>query len=475
MNPNIILFIFIIYFLILLLISNFTTKKSKFNDFFNANKSSPWYLVAFGMIGTSLSGVTFISIPGEVGNSNFSYFQLVIGYLFGYYFISKVLLPLYYKYNLISIYTYLEKRFGVYSYKTGAFFFLLSRTIGASFRLFLVAGVLQIAVFDQFNLPFYFSVFITIVLIWIYTIRGGIKTIVWTDTLQTLFMISSVIITIVFILNEMNLSFFEIKDILKSSNYSKVFVLDWRESNFFLKQFLSGAFIAIVMTGLDQDMMQKNLTCKNLKESQKNIFWFCIILVFANLLFLTLGALLYLYSDFIQFDIPSSTDDLFPLLAINHMGEFAGIVFILGIIAAAYSSADSALTSLTTSFCIDFLDIEKYKSKKRVRVLVHIMFSIILFFVILIFNEINDQSVINSIFKAAGYTYGPLLGLFFFGIFTRYNIEDKYSTIVCVISPFLSYLINIYSQDILFGYIFGFEILILNGLITFTGLYLIKK
>lgn len=475
MNPNIILFIFIIYFLILLLISNFTSKKSKFNDFFNANKSSPWYLVAFGMIGTSLSGVTFISVPGEVGNSNFSYFQMVIGYLFGYYFISKVLLPLYYKYNLISIYTYLERRFGVYSYKTGAFFFLLSRTIGASFRLFLVAGVLQIAVFDQFNLPFYFSVFITIVLIWIYTIRGGIKTIVWTDTLQTLFMISSVIITIFFILNEMNLSLLEIKDILFSSSYTQVFIFDWRESNFFLKQFLSGAFIAIVMTGLDQDMMQKNLTCKNLKESQKNIFWFCIILVFANLLFLTLGALLYLYSDFIQFDIPNRTDTLFPLLAINHMGEFAGIVFVLGIIAAAYSSADSALTSLTTSFCIDFLDIEKYKSKKRVRVVVHIMFSIILFFVILIFNEINDQSVINSIFKAAGYTYGPLLGLFFFGIFTKYNIEDKYSIIVCFISPFLSYLINIYSQEILFGYIFGFEILLLNGLITFMGLYLIRK
>jgi len=475
MNPNIILFIFIIYFLILLLISNFTSKKSKFNDFFNANKSSPWYLVAFGMIGTSLSGVTFISVPGEVGNSNFSYFQMVIGYLFGYYFISKVLLPLYYKYNLISIYTYLERRFGVYSYKTGAFFFLLSRTIGASFRLFLVAGVLQIAVFDQFNLPFYFSVFITIVLIWIYTIRGGIKTIVWTDTLQTLFMISSVIITIFFILNEMNLSLLEIKNILFSSSYTQVFIFDWRESNFFLKQFLSGAFIAIVMTGLDQDMMQKNLTCKNLKESQKNIFWFCIILVFANLLFLTLGALLYLYSDFIQFDIPNRTDTLFPLLAINHMGEFAGIVFVLGIIAAAYSSADSALTSLTTSFCIDFLDIEKYKSKKRVRVVVHIMFSIILFFVILIFNEINDQSVINSIFKAAGYTYGPLLGLFFFGIFTKYNIEDKYSIIVCFISPFLSYLINIYSQEILFGYIFGFEILLLNGLITFMGLYLIRK
>ena len=475
MNPNIILFIFIIYFLILLLISNFTSRKSKFNDFFNANKSSPWYLVAFGMIGTSLSGVTFISVPGEVGNSNFSYFQMVIGYLFGYYFISKVLLPFYYKYNLISIYTYLERRFGVYSYKTGAFFFLLSRTIGASFRLFLVAGVLQIAVFDQFNLPFYFSVFITIVLIWIYTIRGGIKTIVWTDTLQTLFMISSVIITIFFILNEMNLSLLEAKDILFSSSYTQVFIFDWRESNFFLKQFLSGAFIAIVMTGLDQDMMQKNLTCKNLKESQKNIFWFCIILVFANLLFLTLGALLYLYSDFIQFDIPNRTDTLFPLLAINHMGEFAGIVFILGIIAAAYSSADSALTSLTTSFCIDFLDIEKYKSKKRVRVVVHIMFSIILFFVILIFNEINDQSVINSIFKAAGYTYGPLLGLFFFGIFTKYNIEDKYSIIVCFISPFLSYLINIYSQEILFGYIFGFEILLLNGLITFMGLYLIRK
>ena len=475
MNPNIILIIFLVYFLILLLISNFTSKKSKFNDFFNADRSSPWYLVAFGMIGTSLSGVTFISVPGEVGNSNFTYFQLVIGYLFGYYFIAKVLLPIYYKYNLISIYTYLKNRFGIYSYKSGAFFFLLSRTVGASFRLFLVAGVLQIAVFDQLNLPFYFSVFITIVLIWIYTIRGGIKTIVWTDALQTIFMLSSVIITIYFILFEMNISFVQMKDLIISSELSNVFVYDWRESNFFLKQFASGAFIAIVMTGLDQDMMQKNLTCKNLQESQKNIFWFCIILVFANLLFLTLGALLYIYSDFIQFEIPNRTDTLFPLLAINHMGEFAGIVFILGIIAAAYSSADSALTSLTTSFCIDFLDIEKYKSKKRVRLYVHIMFSLILFMVILLFNEINDQSVINSIFKAAGYTYGPLLGLFFFGIFTRYKIIDKYSILVCFTSPILSYIINNYSEELLFGYKFGFEILLLNGLLTFIGLFIIRK
>ena len=475
MNANIILLIFIIYFLVLLFISRLTTKKSNFDDFFNANRSSPWYLVAFGMIGTSLSGVTFISVPGEVGNSNFSYFQMVLGYLLGYFIIAKVLLPLYYRYNLVSIYTYLDKRLGYYSYKSGAFFFLLSRTIGASFRLFLVAGVLQIAIFNQLGLPFSFSVLITILLIWIYTFKGGIKTIVWTDALQTLFMLSAVIITIIIILNKMNMGLLESFNLIKSSNYSETFYFNWKESNDFFKQFISGAFIAIVMTGLDQDMMQKNLTCRNLEESQKNMFWFCVILVIANLLFLSLGALLYIYSDFIGFDIPARTDNLYPLLAIDHLGEFTSVIFILGIIAAAYSSADSALTSLTTSFCIDFLDIEKTKNKKKTRFFVHIGFSVLLFLVILIFNEINDESVINSIFKAAGYTYGPLLGLFSFGIFTNYKIKDKFVFPICVISPIISYLININSEQLLFGYKFGFEILLLNGLLTFIGLYLIRK
>ena len=294
MNANIILLIFIIYFFVLLFISRLTTKNSNFNDFFNANRSSPWYLVAFGMIGTSLSGVTFISVPGEVGSSNFSYFQMVLGYLLGYLIIARVLLPLYYKHKLVSIYAYLDKRFGLYSYKTGSFFFLLSRTIGASFRLFLVAGVLQIAIFNELGLPFSFSVFITILLIWIYTFKGGIKTIVWTDALQTLFMLSAVIITILIIISKMDISLAESYYLIKDSQFSQIFYFNWKESNDFFKQFISGAFIAVVMTGLDQDMMQKNLTCKNLGESQKNMFWFCVILVFANLLFLCLGALLYL-------------------------------------------------------------------------------------------------------------------------------------------------------------------------------------
>jgi len=475
MNANIILLIFIIYFLVLLFISNLTSKKSTFTDFFNANRSSPWYLVAFGMIGTSLSGVTFISVPGEVGSSNFSYFQVVLGYLVGYYVIAKVLLPLYYKHNLISIYTYLEDRFGFYSYKAGAFFFLLSRTIGASFRLFLVAGVLQIAIFNQLGLPYFFSVLLTILLIWIYTFKGGIKTIVWTDALQTLFMLSALIITIVIITDKMNISLYESFHMVKNSSYSNIFYFDWRAGNDFFKQFISGAFIAIVMTGLDQDMMQKNLTCRNLNDAQKNIFWFCVILVIANLLFLFLGALLYLYSDSVNFQLPTSTDDLYPLLALNELGFLTSIIFILGIIAAAYSSADSALTSLTTSFCIDFLDIQKRNNKRKTRLLVHIGFSILLFIVILIFNEINDESVINSIFKAAGYTYGPLLGLFSFGIFTKYKIKDKFVFFVCLISPLISYLINIYSEELLFGYRFGFEILLLNGLLTFLGLYFIKR
>jgi len=475
MNTNIILLIFIIYFLVLLFISRLTTKKSSFNDFFNANRSSPWYLVAFGMIGTSLSGVTFISVPGEVGNSNFSYFQVVLGYLLGYYVIAKVLLPLYYKFNLVSIYTYLDQRFGYYSYKSGAFFFLLSRTIGASFRLFLVAGVLQIAVFNQLGMPFYFSVLITILLIWVYTFKGGIKTIVWTDALQTFFMLSAVIITIFIILEEMNLSLFESIELVKNSQYSNIFYFDWKSSNDFFKQFFSGAFIAIVMTGLDQDMMQKNLTCKNLEDAQKNIFWFCVILVIANLLFLSLGALLYIYSESLNIPIPQRSDDLYPLLALNNLGEITSVIFLLGIIAAAYSSADSALTSLTTSFCIDFLNIDNSSNKKRIRFFVHIGFSIILFIVILIFKEINDESVINSIFKAAGYTYGPLLGLFSFGIFTKYNVRDKYVLPICMLSPALSYLVNIYSEQLLFGYKFGFEILLLNGLITFLGLFLIRK
>jgi SSS family transporter len=461
----------------LIVISYFTSKNATNDDFFTANRQSPWYLVAFGMIGASLSGVTFISVPGEVGASAFSYFQVVLGYLVGYAVIAKVLLPLYYRLNLISIYTFLEQRFGFWSYKTGAFFFLLSRIIGSAFRLFLVAGVLQLAVFDAFGVPFWVSVMVTLLLIWLYTFRGGIKTIVWTDTLQTLFMLLAVIISIYYIGDALELSTAGLIETVRDSGYSDIFVWDWQSGKNFFKQFFAGAFISIVMTGLDQDMMQKNLTCRSLEDAQKNMFWFSIVLVFVNLLFLSLGALLFVYAQKMGIAIPEKTDDLFPMLALQHFSIFGGVLFLLGIIAAAYSSADSALTAMTTSFCVDFLGYKKKNDStfKRTRKMVHIGFSVLLFFVILIFRAINDQSVINSVFTAAGYTYGPLLGLFAFGMFTKKAVKDKFVPIVCLASPILSYIISSNSEALLWGYKFGFEILILNGLITFLGLFLISK
>lgn len=476
MSESLIFFVIATYFLILFFISNLTKGKENNSTFFTGDKESPWYVVAFGMIGASLSGITFISVPGDVGISNFTYFQVVLGYLFGYIIVAFVLLPIYYRNNVTSIYEYLGDRLGFVSHKSGALFFFISRILGAAFRLYLVAIVLQTFVFDSWNIPFEITVCLSIFLIWIYTFRGGIKTVVWTDTLQTFLMILSVFLSIYLINKNINWSFADFIGSEEFSEYSKVFVFDnILERNHFIKSFIGGMFITICMTGLDQDMMQKNLTCRNLGDAQKNIFWFCVILVIANLLFLFLGALLYLYSESVNFQLPTSTDDLYPLLALNELGFLTSIIFILGIIAAAYSSADSALTSLTTSFCIDFLDIQKRNNKRKTRLLVHIGFSILLFIVILIFNEINDESVINSIFKAAGYTYGPLLGLFSFGIFTKYKIKDKFVFFVCLISPLISYLINIYSEELLFGYRFGFEILLLNGLLTFLGLYFIKR
>ncbi len=429
------------------------------------------------MVGASLSGVTFISVPGEVANSSFHYFQVVLGYLLGYWVIAKVLIPIYYKLNLVSIYTYLEQRFGFWSYKTGAFFFLLSRIIGASFRLFLVAGVLQIAFFDPMDLPFWVAVMSTIILIWLYTFRGGIKTIVWTDTLQTTFMLIAVIVSIYFMKNELSWTWSELISNVIRDERATIFDWDWRHGTNFFKQFFSGAFIAIVMTGLDQDMMQKNLTCKNSREAQKNIFWFCIILVVVNLLFLSLGVLLYQFAEVRAFSIPEQSDSLFPSLAVNHFSLFGTITFLLGITAAAYSSADSALTALTTSFCVDFIGFNRdnFSRKSKTRMLVHLGFSLILFVTILVFEAINDKSVINSIFIAAGYTYGPLLGLFAFGILTKWEVKDKYVPIVSVLSPALSYLINANSKILLGGYQFGFEILILNGLIMLFGLWLVRK
>jgi len=479
MNPQVVLVVICFYFLLLFLISWLTTRKISADSFFTGDRQSPWFLVAFGMIGASLSGVTFISVPGEVGNSNFYYFQVVLGYTVGYFTIAKVLLPLYYRLNLVSIYSYLEDRFGFWSYKTGAFFFILSRTLGSSLRVFLVAAVLQLILFDSLGIPFWVSVVITVGLIWVYTHRGGIKTVVWTDTLQTFFMLAAVVIIIVLIGQELSFdgisAYFEA---VSSDPRSKIFNWDWKDGTNFFKQFISGAFITIVMTGLDQDMMQKNLTCKNIGDAQKNMFWFTIILVIVNILFLSLGIMLYLYAETKGISLPTKSDELFPLLATQHFSAFAGIVFVLGIVAAAYSSADSTLTALTTSFCIDFLEIERrYPADQRVKVRqrVHIAFSLVMILAILMFYWINDQSVINSVFIIAGYTYGPLLGLYAFGLFTKWQVKDKWVPLLAVSAPVLTFLVSQNSERFLWGYKFGFEALILNGLLMFLGLVLIRK
>ena len=475
MTPAIIVTVLCAYFALLIFISRITSNDEGNESFFVGKRQSPWYVVAFGMIGASLSGVTFISVPGWVATSQFSYFQMVLGYLVGYAVIATILMPLYYRLNLTSIYSYLEDRFGFWSYKSGAFYFLLSRTIGASFRLFLVANVLQILVFDAWNVPFAATVALTIALIWVYTHKAGIKTIIWTDTLQTLFMIVAVILCFYYVADAMDFSISTAIEQISLSEYSKTFFLeDANSASFFPKKFLAGAFIAIVMTGLDQDMMQKNLSCPNIKDAQKNMFWFSIVLVFVNLLFLGLGALLYLFAN--QVGISATGDDLFATVAMHEsMPVVVGLFFLLGLIAAAYSSADSALTALTTSFCVDFLAIEKIEASKQIsiRKRSHILFSVILFLVILIFKLINDESVISALFKVAGYTYGPLLGLYAFGMITKWKVKDKFVPIVCLLSPFVTYYIG-ENSEMWFNYKFGFELLILNGLITFLGLYSLK-
>lgn len=485
MSPLLVFGIIAAYFSLLMIISYFTSRKASNESFFTADKQSPWYIVAFGMVGATLSGVTFISVPGEVGAfipgtedfKAFTYFQLVLGYLLGYFVIANVLLPMYYKLNLISIYTYLKTRFGIKSYQTGSLFFLLSQTMGASLRLLLVAGVLQLAFFDSYNIPFEITALVTILLIWIYTFRGGMKTIIWTDTLQTTFMLLAVIISIYIIADDLNLSVPEVYDTISNSPYSRTWDWDWQSSKFFFKQFFAGTFIAIVMTGLDQNMMQKNLTCKNIKEAKKNIYWLSIILVPVNLMFLSLGVLLYIYAQKNGIEIPQFSDDLYPILAINNFTAFAGVVFLLGIVAAAFSSADSALTSLTTAFCVDFMNLKKKteKRQKAIRLSVHIAFSIIMYLIIIIFSKLNDRSIISTVFMVAGYTYGPLLGLFAFGLFTKIKVTDNWLIpVAAVLSPLVSFLINTYSEQLFGGYKFGFEIIILNGALMFFALYLLS-
>ena len=479
MNPYHILGVILVYFIILFFISQITSRNADSNTFFIGNRRSSWYLVSFGMIGASLSGVTFISVPGWVLTSKFYYMQIVLGYLLGYAAIIHLLLPIYYKLNLTSIYTYLGSRFGKVSYKTGASFFLLSRLIGASFRLFIVANVLQITIFDKLHVHFAFTIIITLLFIYLYTFRAGIKTIVWTDTLQTLFMLLAVIFTVIFISKSLHLDLKEFFTMLKSSETTTIFNFhDWRKGSFFIKQFLSGAFITIVMTGLDQDMMQKNLSCRNLKDAQKNMYWYSSLLVPVNLLFLSLGALLIIYSHSHGISIPERSDDLFPLIATGGtLPAFIGIIFILGLVAAAYSSADSALTALTTSFTIDILGAGNLPEArlKKIRWAVHILMSLTIGGIIFVFRLLNNEAVISSLFTAAGYTYGPLLGLFAFGIFSKRNIKDVWVPLVAILSPVFTFFVKLILESVITNYHSSYELLLVNGIITIIGLIVISK
>lgn len=476
MAESLVLLIIFSYFGLLILVSYFTARHADSETFFTANRNSPWYLVAFGMIGTSLSGVTFISIPGEVGNSGWTYLPLVIGNCIGYVVIGLVLIPLFYKLNLVSIYSWLGTRFGERARLSGSFFFIISQLVGASLRLFLVVGVLQLAVFNAVGVPFAVTVFITICLVWIYTVRGGIKTIVWTDTLQTVFMLVSVVLTIVTICRALDFDFSDAATVIRESEFSRVFDFDWRSGHHVWKQLIAGIAITVSINGLDQNIMQKNLTCRSLKDCKVNMFSFSFLFLVTNVLFLSLGALLYLFAAHKGIALPEKSDDVFAFLSLRYFGVAAGIFFLLGITAAAYSSVDSSLTSLTTSFCIDFLKIDpKDAGQKKKRIRVHIAFSFLMFLVIVLFRELNDSSVVTVVLKAVGYTYGPILGLFAFGLCTRYQVRDRFLPMVCLLSPVFSYIINRYSEEWLWGYRFGFEILLLNGLICFVGLFLMRE
>lgn len=492
MSPVTILTIIIIYFGVLILISRLVSRNDSSNDtFFKANKNSKWYLVAFGMIGTALSGVTFISVPGEVGapsGEQFKYFQFILGNALGFLIIAKVLLPLYYRLNLTSIYGYIEGRLGYYSYKTSAMIFLISRTIGSAFRLYLVVIVLQRYVFDAFGVPFWVTVLISLLLIFAYTYKGGLKTIIITDSLQTFFLVSSVFFTIYFICDSLNLSLPQAFETVKQSNYSKIFFFeDFIGSRFhFVKQVVGGMFVTIAMVGLDQDLMQKNLSCKNIGEAQKNMFTFTGTFVIINLFFLGVGALLYIYASQNGIDVPmvdgkSRTDLLFPEIAFHHLSLIPGVVFLLGLTAATFATTDSALTALTTSFCVDFLNMDKPENagstnSERTRHFVHISFSLLMFLVIVVFNAINDASVVSMIFKIASFTYGPLLGLYSYGLFMKsLTVKDKLVPVVCIAAPLITLYLSLNSTTFFGSYVFDNELIVVNAAITFILLLCISK
>lgn len=479
MTPTLILLIFIAYTLLLFGVTYITARRANHQSFYIGNKVSPWFVVAYGMIGASLSGVTFMSVPGWVGDTQFSYMMVAFGYFFGYVVIALILLPLYYRLKLTSIYGYLEQRFGFWSYKTGAGFFILSRVLGASLRMFLVINVLQIFVFDAWNIPFWVNVLIFIALIIIYTLKGGIRTIIWTDTLQTTFMLLAVVLSVYYISRELGAPFFTLVGDIFDSDMSRIVITDWDHPRHFIKQFFSGMFITITMTGLDQEMMQKNLSIRHLKDAQKNMFTFSSINLVVVFMFLILGAFLVFYASAQNITVAMS-DDLFPTIAFRYLGPAAGVVFLIGLISAAFPSADGALTSLTTSFSIDFLGLEKKtemdnEKKTRIRYSVHFSFAIIFFICILIFRQMNDRAIIDKLFTIAGYTYGPLLGLYTFGLFTRRSVNDRYTPWIAIASPVICYFLSHYSEELFNGYKFGFEMLLVNGFLTFVGLYIFSR
>ena len=510
MSTGLLLSFVLSYFLLLFVVAKYTSRKANNDSFFIGNRNSNWMLVAFGMIGTSLSGVTFVSVPGGVGKipgagmmpNGMAYFQVVIGYLFGYIAVAYILLPLYYKMNLVSIYNYLQKRFGTWAYKTGASFFILSRTVGATARLYLVINVLYVFILARMGIPFWITVAVVLLMILLYTFEGGVKTIVYTDTLQTTFMVLGLVVCIIYILSNLHLSLPEALNSMEVKGFTRIFNTDIKDKNFFLKQIIGGAFITIAMTGLDQEMMQKNISVKTLKDSQKNMLTFSVIIVFVNLLFLLLGGILYLYAYhygaayqsvlidgkqswvFTWHNQVIAGDNLFPSVALGFLQSVPGyipIIFIIALISALFPSADGALTALTSSFCIDILGLKERddwdeKKKKKVRLTVHFTMTIIFFICILVFRWIHSLSIINAILDLAGYTYGPLLGLFAFGILSKRKLPDHYSiAVIAFISPFICYLLQNFTSGLFNGYKIGIEILLINGLLTFIGLLVISK
>ena len=483
---NLILTVFIAYTILLFCIAHISSRKSNNKSFFTGNRKSPWFVVAYGMIGASLSGVTFMSVPGGVYSGQFTYFGIVLGYIIGYAVIAFILLPLYYKLNLTSIYSYLGINFGKSSEKTGALLFIISRLIGSAIRMYLVVFVLYEFVFKSWGIPFWIPAVLFIVIILFYTFKGGVKTVVWTDTLQTTFLLLAALMTVIVILKTLNISFGELMSVSTERGYTKLFETDWSHSKFFVKQILSGAFITITMTGLDQDMMQKNLTCKSLRDAQKNVMTSSFFFVLVNILFMSLGAALIYYAQETGFQLPTNesgvvvNDKIFPAIAFS-LNKLTSVIFIIGLIAAGYSSADGTLTALTTTFCYDFLHFDSNEKiieddKVKYRKFIHIGFALLYLLVIIIFRPFHNESLIDKIFEIAGYTYGPLLGLYSFGLFVKNRKPiDKYVPVIAISSPIISYILNLYSKELFFGYQFGFEILIVNGLLTFVALLLTSK